>query len=226
MELNNSIQNYMDAILDAEDQIARDLVHNALALGHSPRELVEEWILPAMDLMIHEFNHNLDQNLAQHYLIARISEELCTELFALYPNRPIPKGKVVFGTSFGDLHTLGKRIVSGCLRARQIEVIDLGVNLMPETFVDQALAHHAQVIAISSMMSHTARSPMGCLGVREILRQRQLESQIKIVVGGAPFRFDPELYLKIGADAYADNALEASQIIDQMIEELKYAHTS
>lgn len=226
MELKQYIQQYMDAILDAEDQIARDLVHLALTQGHRPRELVEELILPAMDLMIHEFNHNLDQNLAQHYLIARISEELCTELFALDPNKPKSKGKVVFGTSFGDLHTLGKRIVSGCLRTRQIEVIDLGVNLTPETFVDQAMTHKAQVIAISSMMSHTARSPMGCMGVREILRERQLESQIKIVVGGAPFRFDPELYLKIGADSYADNALEASQIICQLIEELQYAHTS
>lgn len=218
------LQKYVDAILDAEAEQAKEIVHQALRTGHSPEELIEELILPAMELLIQDFNHNLDQNLAQHYLIAKISDELSNELFELFQHKPEIKGKVIFGTSFGDLHTLGKRIVSGCLRVRQIQVIDLGVNISPDQFVDAALEHGAEIIAISSMMSHTARSPMGCLGVRQILKERNLEDRIKIIVGGAPFRFDPELYSKIGADFYADNALDASLVISQAIEEIHHAH--
>ena len=90
-------------------------------------------------------------------------------------------GHVVIGTSWGDMHSLGKKIVVGCLRSMMIDVTDLGVNVAAEKFVDEAVAHNAPVIAISSMMVHTARGEDGCLRVREILKERGLEDRIKIM---------------------------------------------
>jgi methanogenic corrinoid protein MtbC1 len=119
------------------------------------------------------------------------------------------------------MHTLGKRIVTGCLRSLMIDVVDLGVNVAPEKFVDAAITHNAPVIAISSMMMHTARSELGCTKVREILKERNLEDKIKIVVGGAPYRWDPNLYKTVQADAWAEDGITAGKVIKDLMMEMK-----
>lgn len=130
-------------------------------------------------------------------------------------------GRVIIGTSFGDLHSLGKRIVIGCLKSLMVDVTDLGVNVQAEDFVDAAVAEEAQVIAISSMMVHTATGEEGSLQVRALLKERGLENDIKLVVGGAPYRFDHELYSKTGADSWAPDGITAAKVISQLIREVK-----
>jgi len=109
------------------------------------------------------------------------------------------------------------RIVMGCLKALMVEVTDLGVNVPAERFVDAAIAHDAQVIAISAMMVHTATGEGGCLKVRQLLRQRGLEDRLRLVVGGAPYRFDPELYKTVGADAWAPDGVSAGRVIADLV---------
>jgi methanogenic corrinoid protein MtbC1 len=130
-------------------------------------------------------------------------------------------GRVVIGTSFGDLHSLGKRIVSGCLRALMVDVHDLGVNVPAAKFVDAAVADKAQVIAVSSMMVHTATGEHGSREVRQILRDRGLEGSIRLVVGGAPYRFDGELYKSVGAEAWAPDGVTGAKVIAGLIREVK-----
>ena len=102
-----------------------------------------------------------------------------------------------------------------------VEVHDVGVNVPAERFVEAALEHGAQVIGISAMMAHTARSEEGCLKVRHLLRERGLEGRIKVVVGGAPFRFDGELYKAVGADAWAEDGISAGKVIEDLIREIR-----
>jgi methanogenic corrinoid protein MtbC1 len=100
-----------------------------------------------------------------------------------------------------------------------LAVRDLGVNVRPETFVDEAVACDAQVIGISAMMVHTARGENGCLRVRELLEERGLAERIRIVVGGAAFRFDRNLYKTVRADAWAEDAVTAGKVIADLIKE-------
>ena len=137
------------------------------------------------------------------------------------PTQPETAGRVVIGNAQGDLHALGKRIVIGCLKAHLIEAIDLGVSVPPERFVDEAVAPQADVIGISAMMVHTARGKNGCLKVRQILRERRLEDRIKIIVGGAAYRFDPHLYKAVNADAWAEDGLAAGKIVLELIKETR-----
>jgi 5-methyltetrahydrofolate--homocysteine methyltransferase len=116
---------------------------------------------------------------------------------------------------------LGKRIVSGCLKSLMVDVIDLGTNVSAEKFVDTAVAENAQVIAVSAMMVHTATSEKGSLGVRTLLQAQGLEQQIKLAVGGAPYRFDPDLYAKVGADAWAPDGVTAAKVIVELIRGVK-----
>jgi methanogenic corrinoid protein MtbC1 len=69
-------------------------------------------------------------------------------------------------------------------------------------------------------MVHTARGENGCRRVRQLLSEQGLEGRIKIIVGGAPYRFDDQLYRQVGADAWAENAIEAGPVIARLIREV------
>jgi len=219
--LEQVMNQYNEAIMDTDRDRALMVVRDALDLGISPEEVVFRIVVPAIELMMKSISENQGVSLAQHFMAAQIASEVVDEMVPRFQKAPEIIGRVVIGTSQGDFHGLGKRIVSGCLKALMIEVSDLGLNVAPERFVDEALAHDAQVIAISSMMVHTARGENGCSRVRQILKERGLEGLIRIAVGGAPYRFDPELYRTVGADAWAENGIEAGKVISNMIREVR-----
>jgi methanogenic corrinoid protein MtbC1 len=219
--LESVIRDYNEAVFDTDSERAMEVVDQALAAGVSAEDIVFKVVIPAIEDMMTLINRDPDANLAQHFMTAQIAAAVTEKMMGLFKQPPATLGKVIIGTSFGDLHSLGKRIVSGCLKSLMIEVNDLGVNVKPKRFVDEAVARDAQVIAISSMMVHTARGPEGCRRVRELLRERGLEKSIKVVVGGAPYRFDPELYLAVGADAWAEDGLSAGRVIQALIREVK-----
>ena len=211
------VKEYNEAIFDTDHVRALKVVHDAELAGVSPEDIVFRVVLPAMELMVKSISENMEANLAQHFVATQIADRVTSEMISKFKTPPEIVGRVVIGTAQGDLHSLGKRIVMGCLRAHMIDVKDLGVNVAPERFVDEALTHDAGVIGISAMMVHTARGENGCLKVREILKDRGLEAKIKIIAGGAPFRFDPDLYQKIGADAWAEDAVSAGKVIEDLI---------
>jgi len=219
--LNQFIVNYNEAIFDTDRVGAMQVVEDALSEGASPKEIIFDLVVPAMNRMIKSISEDFDANLAQHFMTAQIAGEVTESMIMRLDTPPTPVGHIVIGTAAGDMHSLGKRIVIGSLKALMIESTDLGVNVPPEDFVDAALKQGAQVIAISAMMMHTATGENGPLGVRRILKQRGLEDKIKLIVGGAPFRFDPDLYKKVGADAFAEDGIGTGAIINQFIKEVQ-----
>ncbi|MGR9012513.1 MAG: cobalamin B12-binding domain-containing protein [Gammaproteobacteria bacterium] len=217
MILKNVIAEYSEAVFDTDRDKALEVIHEAIAQGVTPEDIVFKVVIPAMEQMIKAISEDFDANLAQHFMASQIASQVTDEMVALFKTSPEIIGRVVIGTSHGDMHTLGKRIVSGCLRSLMIDVVDLGVNVSAERFVDAALEHSADVIAISSMMVHTARSDQGCLAVRQLLNERQLEDSIKVIVGGAPYTWDTELYKVVQADAWASDGISAGKVIKDLI---------
>jgi len=215
--LSRLISAYNEAIIDTDFDRALQVARDAERSGVSPEDIVFQVVLPAMDSMVDMIRDHHDANLAQYFLTAQIGEAVTAEMITKFTGPVVSVGRVVIGNSEGDLHALGKKIVTGCLRARMVQVKDIGVNVPPEQFVDEAIAYDAHVIGISSMMVHTARGANGCLRVRQILHERRLEDRIKIVVGGAAYRFDHNLYKVVQADAWAENALTASKVIEELV---------
>ena len=219
--LEQVLKAYIEAIYDTNRDQALQVVRDAVAHGISPEDIVFKVVSPSLEMMVRAISETDSANLAQHFIASQIAADVTEEMTARFRQAPPLAGSVVIGTSSGDFHGLGKRIVIGCLKAIIIEVADLGVNVPPERFVDEAVERGAHVIGISSMMVHTARSENGCLGVRRILRERGLEDRIRIIVGGAPYRFDPELYRAVQADAWAENGIAAGEAISRLIAEVK-----
>jgi len=219
--LDAIIKAYNEAVFETDKAAAFDVVNAALAGGMKAEDIVFKVVIPAVEEMMANITKDPDANLAQHFMTAQIAAEVTEKMLLKFEHPPEIIGRVVIGTAHGDLHSLGKRIVMGCLKALMVDVTDLGVNVTAEKFVDEAIAHDAQVIAVSAMMVHTATGEGGARKVRQILRERGLEQRFRLVVGGAPYRFDNELYKTVGADGWAADGVNAGRVIIDLIKEVK-----
>lgn len=217
--VESAVRAYNEAVGDGDRDQALNIIRDAVAAGLSPENAVFEIIIPAVERMADQIALSPESSLALHFLMARIgataTEEMVKEFAAPCPS----KGRVVLGTALGDMHSLGRTIVGGCLKSLMFEVVDVGNNVSPEKFVDSAVDAGAQVIGVSSMMVHTALGENGGQGVRRILKERGLEGRIKLIVGGAPFLFDPLLYRSAQADAWAPDGVTAARVIGDLIRE-------
>jgi 5-methyltetrahydrofolate--homocysteine methyltransferase len=213
---------YLQALFDTDKAAALRIVQESLDGGMTPEKVIFDIVVPGMERMIGGMisTENLI-TLSQHFLASQIAEEVTDRLIPLFASAPEVQGHVVIGTSHGDFYGLGKKIVSGCLRARMFQVTDLGINVAPERFVEAALSANAQVIGISSMMIHTATGELGPKRVRQLVREQGLEGRVRILVGGAPYRFHDNLFREVGADAWADTAAEAPAAVARLVREVQ-----
>jgi methanogenic corrinoid protein MtbC1 len=217
MGLDQFAAAFRDALVDIDRDVALGVIRDARAAGTTPEDVVFRIVIPALDQRTWRVTDVEAMTLVQNFMTAQIAIEVTEDMIPRFAVAPQPAGRVVIGTAVGDLHTLGKRIVVGCLRANMIECTDLGESVRPERFVDEAVATGAEVIAISAMMVHTARDDDACLGVRRLLHERALEDRIKVIVGGAPFRFDPDLWRTVQADGWAEDGVSAAAAVSELI---------
>ena len=166
MMRTNYIEAYNEAVFETDKQAALAVVEQALSDGYTPEDIVFNLVIPAVEAMMIRIEQDTDSNLAQHFMTAQIAADVTEKMLEKFSRPPEIIGRVVIGAAYGDLHSLGKRIVMGCLKSMMIDVIDLGINIRAEQFVDAAVEHEAQVIAISAMMVHTATGDNGSLKVR------------------------------------------------------------
>lgn len=215
--LDRTVTAYNEAVFDTDRPRAMQVVEQALDGGATPEEIVFDVVIPALEQMIQIIGRDFDVNLAQHYMASQIAAEVTDAMVDRFQQPPVAEGRMVIGSAAGDLHTLGKRIVTGCTKALMVDVVDLGVNVAAERFVDEAVAHGAGVIAVSAMMLHTARGDDGARKVRQVLTERGLDGRIALIVGGAPYRFDTELYRKVGADAWSPDGVSAGRTVRDLL---------
>ncbi len=112
-------------------------------------------------------------------------------------------GKVIIGTVRGDLHDIGKNVVITLLRAANFDVVDLGVDISAEQFVEAVQKHNPDIVAMSALLTTTM---IEMENVINSLKKAGLRGKLKVIIGGAPIT--PEYAKKIGADAAARDAVE------------------
>jgi methanogenic corrinoid protein MtbC1 len=219
--LSQIVRAYNEAVYETDREAAFQVVQDALASGVTPEEIVFEVVVPAVEEMMSHITRDPDANLAQHFMTAQIASEVTDRMLERFHHPPERIGRVIIGTAFGDLHSLGKRIVMGCLKSMMVAVTDVGVNVPAQRFVDEALRAGAQVIAVSAMMVHTATGPQGACAVRRLLQEGGLERRVRLVVGGAPYRFDEQLWRAVGADAWAPDGVSAARVIADLVRQVR-----
>jgi 5-methyltetrahydrofolate--homocysteine methyltransferase len=123
-------------------------------------------------------------------------------------------GKVIIGTVKGDIHEIGKSIVSSLLTAKGFKVVDLGVDVDSETFIKNVINEKADILGMSALLPIT----MPYQGkVIEDLKLKNLRNKVKVMVGGSPVT--QEHADRIGADGYADNAVSAVKLAEKLMQE-------
>lgn len=201
-----------DAILTGDAPTARATTAAALAEGVDPLELVNKYMAPAMDEVGRRFE-------AQEYFIPELmlaarAMKACLELVRplLVQQGAKSAGRVVIGTVRGDLHDIGKNLVAAMLEGGGFEVIDLGVNVSPEKFVEAVREKNADIVALSALLTTTMPSMKTTV---DSLKAAGLRDKVKIMVGGAPVT--PKFAQEIGADACSENAVGAVAIARQQM---------
>jgi 5-methyltetrahydrofolate--homocysteine methyltransferase len=120
-------------------------------------------------------------------------------------------GKVAIGTTQGDLHDIGKNLVAMMLEGSGYEIVDLGVDVPADKFI-QAIKDGATVVAMSALLTTTMTNMQAAI---EAIREAGLRDQVRIIIGGAPITKD---YAdEIGADGYAEDASSAVRLVKEVL---------
>lgn len=205
MEILKEISEYL--VRGDEDKVA-SLTEEAIEQKISARDILDNGLIEGMNVVGEKFrNHEIflpDVLLASKAMYAgldRLKPLLATEGVA-------SRGKVVIGTVQGDLHDIGKNLVSIMLKGAGYEVIDLGKDVPPEKFIETARKENASVIGMSALLTTTM--PV-MKKVIQLLRDQGLTGRIKTVIGGAPV--SKSFADEIGADGYGFDAAKACELI-------------
>jgi 5-methyltetrahydrofolate--homocysteine methyltransferase len=176
----------------------------------APESVLNEGLVAGMDVVAERWKRN--EFYIPEVLIAARAMKAAMEILepALSEAGVEPAGKCVVGTVKGDLHDIGKNLVVMMLKGAGFDVIDLGVDVLPEKFVEQAKASGAQLVGISTLLTTTM---LGMEKTIDIMRNAGVN--IKVMVGGAPVT--QSFADKIGADGYAPDAASAVDLAKRLI---------
>jgi trimethylamine corrinoid protein len=202
----------IEATIDLNDKEACEIAYEALKLGIDTQYLLEHGFHAALALMKDMFDEG--RIYLPHMLAAAEAVEAATKVLmpASIKNTQNSKGVVLLGTIEGDIHSIGKDIVGTNLRIDGYEVIDLGVDVPVETFVEMAIKYNPDVIATSALMTITMTNQ---LTLEDSLRDAGIRDKLKTMIGGTPVT--PDWATKIGADIYGKDASDAIRKINSIM---------
>ncbi len=185
----------------------KTLVQQAIDEGVPAQQILEEGLLSGMSVIGEKFKNN-EVFVPEVLVAARAMNKGAELLKPLLAEEGVKAtGKVCIGTVKGDLHDIGKNLVKMMLEGKGLEVIDLGTDVSPETFVETAREQNCQIICLSALLTTT----MGVMAdVVKAAQDAGIRDNVKIMIGGAPVT--DEFCQRIGADAYTADAATAADV--------------
>ena len=199
-----------DAIINGDQNTAVEITRQALAEGTAPKSVLDDGLIAGMDVIGARFKKS--EVYIPEVLIAARAMKMAMEVLEpeLVKAGVEPIGKLAIGTVQGDLHDIGKNLVAMMLKGAGFEVVDLGVDVGPGKFIEQARTKGIQLIGMSTLLTTTMS---GMEKTVKALRDAGIST--KVMVGGAPVTQD---YAdRIGADGYAADAASAVDMAKSLV---------
>jgi len=206
------LQAMTEAVQRGDRDAAVQAVQDALAAGLEPEQILNEGLIAGMSSVGEKFRNN--EIFIPEVLIAARAMSGAMDVLEpkLVETGVEPRGKVVIGTVKQDLHDIGKNLVAMMLKGGGFKVIDLGVDVEPEKFVEAAKGEQAQVVAISALLTTTMPNMKA---VVDALQEAGPDG-VKVMIGGAPVT---QAYAdEIGAAGYAPDAGSAVDLVTDLIQ--------
>lgn len=212
-EVMQVLEGLKQSIIEGDESKAAQFADRAVVEGIDAKTVLDEALIAGMNVVGERFRSH-DIFLPEVLLAAKAMYAALAKIRPLFVKGEMPLlGRVVIGSVQGDLHDIGKNLVGIMLEGAGFEVIDLGTDVAPERFVDEAVAHGAGVIGMSALLT-TTMPGMG--RVITILKERGLIGKIKVIIGGAPV--NEEFCREIGADAYCFDAANSVATVKKLLQ--------
>lgn len=188
-------------------KIVKELVQSAVSEGIPAQDILEKGLLAGMGIIGEQFKNN--EVFVPEVLVAARAMNAGSEVLKplLAGSGVKATGRVCIGTVKGDLHDIGKNLVRMMLEGKGLEVIDLGVDVPAEKFVQTAIAENCQIICCSALLTTTMNEMQQ---VVDAASQMNVRNRVKIMIGGAPVT--QAFCNQIGADAYTPEAASAANV--------------
>ena len=191
-------------------KIVKELVQQAIDEGISPDKILGDGLLAGMSVIGEKFKNN--EVYIPEVLVAARSMNMGAQVLKPYLEKAGIKaaGRVCIGTVQGDLHDIGKNLVASMLEGRGFKVVNLGTDVSKERFIEAAKEHHADIIAMSALLTTTMDY------MKEVVDAVRADGiQVKVMIGGAPVT--AEFASSIGADGFSTNANEAVEVAKRLL---------
>jgi 5-methyltetrahydrofolate--homocysteine methyltransferase len=201
-----------DAILNGNAKKAHAATEVELAAGVEPMQLIAESMVPAMDEVGKLFE--AEEYFVPELLLAGRAMKSAMELIRplLVASGQRMAVRVIIGTVKGDLHDIGKNIVSSMLEGSGFEVFDLGADVSPESFVAAVRERQPHIVCMSALLTVTMPAMKTTIAA---LENAGVRNQVKVLIGGAPVT--SQYAKEIGADGYSENASGAVSLVKSLL---------
>ncbi len=203
----SDLRSIADAVKNGRAKMVKQLVPEAISEGIAASDILNNGLLVGMSEVGEQFKKN--EVFVPEVLVSARAMKVGSDLLKPYlvTDDVQPKGTVVIGTAAGDLHDIGKNLVRMMMEGSGFNVIDLGVDVSADNFVEAAKEHNADIVAISALLTTTMPAMKECV---EKIAAAGLRDKVKIMVGGAPVT--EAFAQEIGADAYTSDAATAAEV--------------
>jgi 5-methyltetrahydrofolate--homocysteine methyltransferase len=210
--MNETLKSIYTAVLSGDLATTQEQVELALGSGLTPADILHEGLISAMTEVGRRFEEG-DYYVPEMLIAARAMKGGLAILKPLLADSDVqPLGKIVLGTVKGDLHDIGKNLVSMMLEGAGFEIVDLGVDVAPEKFIEAVESGGIDVLGMSALLTTTMPLMKATI---DALVEAQLRDQVKIIIGGAPVT---QSYADdIGADGYAPDASRAASLTKALV---------
>jgi len=208
--MDEILEEIMDAVIDGEDEEMEELTQEALEKGHTAGDILDDGLMPAMDEVGQLFEDG-DYFVPEMLLSAGAMEQSMKVLKPiLIKGNYEPKGTVVMGSVQGDLHDIGKKLVGLMLQGQGFDIVDLGVDVSPEKFLEAVEKNNARVVGLSSLLTTTMPAMEATV---KLLNEKH--PHVKIMIGGAPVT---QGYAdKINANGFGENSSQAIVVANKFV---------
>jgi 5-methyltetrahydrofolate--homocysteine methyltransferase len=205
------LQALAEALIRGDRDTTATLTQEAIDEGVSPKEILDDGLVAGMNVVGAKFKAN-EFYVPEVLIAARAMHAGMDLLKPLLADSDVqPAGRVAIGTVKGDLHDIGKNLVAMMLEGAGFEVMDLGVDVAPEVFVEK-VNEGAQVVALSALLTTTMPSMADVINATS---EAGVRDKVKVMIGGAPVT---QNYAdEIGADGYAPDAASAVDKAREML---------
>jgi 5-methyltetrahydrofolate--homocysteine methyltransferase len=205
-------QELADSIIKGDNVKSKDIARKLVDEGVSAIEILNDGLMPGMDVVGKKFKAN--EFYIPEVLIAARAMHAAMDIIKplLTESDTNTKGKVIIGTAQGDLHDIGKNLVGMMLEGGGYTVIDLGVDISSEKFVEEIKKNSVKLIGISALLTTTMT---GMKTVIDALKADKETAGVKVMVGGAPLT--QEYADSIGAAGYAPDASSAVDLANDLL---------